>query len=457
MKYGLDNSFHFSPSPVAAVKRPHVAAPAASAAASTASEPQPAEKGRQPDVDAVPSSPSASPPVKRAKTAVVVADTSPVMTTADNARNAAARGRHSCLLPPGTPGTDEGSSWITGTVINDVLGELSQGMGDGEMLVVDSALVTDPRAMCRRLGLIGRIASGDKRRIFLPLNIDNRHWVLVVLDQSAWRIELYDSLSRGSGSGEIQPEITKAIRAFFDAAMPTANYDDWTWDTPLCTKQKDAFNCGVAILVCAVHLAAHIPLPQHADWTLWRLLFAVFLTKTLKIEDGPAVVEAIKRKWTGADLASSVFRDDRDIAPQQHAGTPRLSNFDRIIQERQSQVCRLQQEIRHLEQTKSILAQRMTHVPGALAVWKSLLRLSGRQMAVEEQGEKLRLGGLVEHRKQMDEMLHTHPSPSIQAAIEDDLRRGRDKLRLCEKRIAAIKRFAGGVKEVVGVLEGFRG
>jgi hypothetical protein len=28
------------------------------------------------------------------------------------------------------------------------------------------------------------------------------------------------------------------------------------------------------------------------------------------------------RKWTAADLASSVLRNDRDIAPQQHAGTP---------------------------------------------------------------------------------------------------------------------------------------
>jgi hypothetical protein len=56
--------------------------------------------------------------------------------------------------------------------------------------------------------------------------------------------------------------------------------------------------------------------------TLWRLLCAIFLTETLRIEDGPAVVEAIKRKWTSADLASSVFGDDRDIAPQQTWDTP---------------------------------------------------------------------------------------------------------------------------------------
>jgi hypothetical protein len=133
-------------------------------------------------------------------------------------------------------------------------------MGDGVMLVVDSALVTDPSAMRRRLGVIGRSASEDNLRIYLPLNINNLHWVLVVLDQSGSKIELCDSLSRGSGSGKIQLEITKAIRAFFfDTVMPPAAYDDWKWDCPLCTKQTDAFNCGVAILMFAVHLAARIP------------------------------------------------------------------------------------------------------------------------------------------------------------------------------------------------------
>ena len=146
-----------------------------------------------------------------------------------------------------------------------------------------------------RLLLGGRYSHGNVRRwtkrqslskfdkVFIPVNIRNAHWALIVVRMSAKTVSYYDSMN-GDGS------------AYFDAILryledeskgdPALDKEPWTFDrlkwkclnvkTP---QQTNGYDCGIFVIQLADLLSLDIPLLfGQADMAIVRrrLLSSIF-------------------------------------------------------------------------------------------------------------------------------------------------------------------------------------
>lgn len=95
-------------------------------------------------------------------------------------------------------------------------------------------------------------------KIIFPLNIDNSHWVLAVVDLKAQEIQYFDSL------GGNHPALYHRLRRWLgDECLDKGaefSLEGWRNSRPSCPKQSNSCDCGVFACCFAERLALGAPI-----------------------------------------------------------------------------------------------------------------------------------------------------------------------------------------------------
>ena len=103
----------------------------------------------------------------------------------------------------------------------------------------------------------------EKRRIFIPINIDNAHWAMCVVDFDKRCIEYYDSL------GQNGIDVMKHIFHYMEDEhrqqhqCDIHNKDAWDFVNKETPQQRNGYDCGVFAIICADFLCDDLPLQFH--------------------------------------------------------------------------------------------------------------------------------------------------------------------------------------------------
>lgn len=373
---------------------------------------------------------------------------SPSGTPAKRARTFLNLNRHDCLRLP-KPNMPVTLQWLNATVINDVLGELLNGIGDESMIAVDSALVADPGAMSRQPKVMDRIQADGSSRIFLPVNVENHHWILVIVDKGAKGVQVYDGMADPAGS--TATILKRTVDGFLRAAMDLTCLDDWSWDKPFVPQQNDEINCGVIILISAALLCGGSAFPATFDATVWRLCFAVFLTNLLTIDGGEGLLEDIRNHWVGKDLLESITVKRKTGLTTLPASHDLAGHLERKYAEER----RVMEEIKLAEEAMSKLEKRREelarHIVPAVACWNRILQCSHRQVELSNSKiQELTLG--LNARL----MLPVHFSKEAKEADDAVSKLIHDKLASIEEKVQSLEHFQSAVVAVIEQLQEYR-
>ena len=97
-------------------------------------------------------------------------------------------------------------------------------------------------------------------KVFIPINVGNSHWVLLVAYIKLKKIKYYDSMGR---DGKVY--VDAVMRWLQDIALHQYKFyidvDHWSLDVEdHCPRQLNGYDCGVFTIVCVDHLAAGLDL-----------------------------------------------------------------------------------------------------------------------------------------------------------------------------------------------------
>lgn len=193
----------------------------------------------------------------------------------------------------GALGTLQPEQWLSATAIELVL---SQWHYQEDFRLVDSSYldVNHPEEILRKpaLRLMG------ETRLLLPLNHGN-HWTLLLFDFDQRTIHHYDSLAAESSSADARRAAPYVVE------HSGKNKESFAFNSNSVYRQRNGYDCGVCVLVMALHLLANMQIPETYDCSLWRFIFRALLS-------GEEPVESLKAYTTAPgtlmidDLQASV-------------------------------------------------------------------------------------------------------------------------------------------------------
>ncbi|OHE98108.1 hypothetical protein CORC01_06622 [Colletotrichum orchidophilum] len=127
-----------------------------------------------------------------------------------------------------------------------------------------------------------QIATAQK--LLVPLHLETHvHWALAVLTPNTKRIEIFDSLSSNAHHADTERRIKKLI----PRAYPRETPQDWRIIRQGAIQQRNGVDCGVMVLVHAMHYLSRTMLPESINTDLWRDVFRDTLaTMQCKMMDG---------------------------------------------------------------------------------------------------------------------------------------------------------------------------
>ena len=211
------------------------------------------------------------------------------------------------------------TGWLNGATVSTLL-NLVTAARPLSIGIADTSLdVKSHRSFIHRMAAI---PTGLVERLFCPVNVENQHWVLVVLSLSlspppppggpdsahenkkpvSPRFACFDSFwgsegssSGGSGGGFLDRVGAKMVdfisklhavavlenmsrpSLFPTSALALAPTVSCFLSYQLMPQQQDAANCGVAVVVAALHLATGHMFSTGVDYSLWRKVLACLL------------------------------------------------------------------------------------------------------------------------------------------------------------------------------------
>ena len=81
-------------------------------------------------------------------------------------------------------------------------------------------------------------------KILVPINVQEKHWVLGVIDLRARQIQVFDSL--GWNNSESVQVLARWLRnESCDKKQVEFSLEGWQWLQPKCPQQRNSVDCGV--------------------------------------------------------------------------------------------------------------------------------------------------------------------------------------------------------------------
>lgn len=113
-------------------------------------------------------------------------------------------------------------------------------------------------------------------QLFVPVNVDNIHWVLFRIDMNARKALLNDSM-QGKGFAFYEA----AAKILVDHLLGSGEWatNEWTISLDRRLEQRNLHDCGVCCIFVVLHATAHpgSELPNQIDGTAFRLVFSLLL------------------------------------------------------------------------------------------------------------------------------------------------------------------------------------
>lgn len=215
------------------------------------------------------------------------------------------------LLPStdrlGASDTLQPGQWLSATAIELVL---SHWHHQEDFRLVDSSYldVNHPEEILKKppLRLMGAL------RLLLPLHHGN-HWTLLLFDFDQRTVHHYDSLAAASSCAD-------ARRAAFCVVEHLGeDKGSFAFTSDSVYRQGNGYDCGVCVLVMALHLLVNMRIPTTYDCRSWRVIFIALLRGEEPVESLKAYTTAPEpltiddRKFSGSNIYHSSGAEFGDL------------------------------------------------------------------------------------------------------------------------------------------------
>jgi hypothetical protein len=224
--------------------------------------------------------------------------------------------------------------YLNSVIIDGVLSQ-EQSRSQSGVQIYDSslweAIRTDNNHSCERI-LRGRQIDADTHKLLIPINIDNQHFVLAVVDIRDVTVWLYDPLGEENINLERADKISAAIGHFL-----RCNFCSKIWIGPL---QRNSYDCGVFVIAIATAIArgtsitdlTHVDCQQVRSET-WEILLQVWwqeqrLNGNLEVHRQRGVEEIhIKEKVGLIEVTNECARVEKQKGASQSSGVKSRLQF----------------------------------------------------------------------------------------------------------------------------------
>jgi len=182
---------------------------------------------------------------------------------------------------------DNAEGWLRGASVARLVAMVTAAR-PLTVCVADSSLEpSSVRSLTHRMAMLEHGAE----QILVPVNSKQNHWVLAAVPLAASRqpILLFDSIRGRTDSHSLTAQ--QSINSYLVKLRQI--FADLGCEVPLsisspmglfldaeCPQQNKAGECGIALVVSALHLAVGRFLPLNTDYALWRKTFSYVLADT---------------------------------------------------------------------------------------------------------------------------------------------------------------------------------
>ena len=166
---------------------------------------------------------------------------------------------------------------------------------------------------------------GQPKTILLPIHHQN-HWILAKVDVESRLITVYDFLS--------DTLVGLAKQALLHFCSPLANgISSWSFVAVHSPTQSNDYDCGIFLLITALHLLAESDLPSSYNCGIWRPILEAMLGGGSKAPTLQTLEEAGEHPIVNTH-SSSCLRDFARVQSQQAASsTNHLQEMTQMLQE----------------------------------------------------------------------------------------------------------------------------
>ncbi|KAK1828831.1 hypothetical protein QBC39DRAFT_332945 [Podospora conica] len=190
-----------------------------------------------------------------------------------------------CLLDP--------KGWLTAGAMTALLDRVSAG-SPYSVCVADVASMeseVSPYMLSCVRGCLEAATGAPAEVILLPIHISKKHWVLATLPLSGNDpIELFDSLPTATGTDDprlvVERFLGQLVAAWPEVGarpLPAPFQQHPPCIVPgACPEQPNTYDCGVNVVVTAMHLIAGKRVPRQYEWRLWRRVLC-FVSGVLEV------------------------------------------------------------------------------------------------------------------------------------------------------------------------------
>jgi hypothetical protein len=310
--------------------------------------------------------------------------------------------------------------WLSGDTVTKLLAIVSAGR-PASIYAADTSLVVRPRSP-----FLNKLRSPDLTTVLLPLHLQN-HWVLGSVSRDAGNIVLYDSMSTATHSAHAESliqnylgDVCRIIDVPGTNDKPTSNdarSPVWLSRSRSlscldlhCPSQNNAHDCGVAVIVCAMHAVLGKHLPKWTTYGLWRDVFCVLLTDpTVPIQEDACFAGLLTRHWSTLMPDSEI---ELAVPPPHFPGTRhRYANLAKMTRELTNFTKKLQDKMDKDRETIRGHIATMSHI-------RDILRFLHDQMDVENENTDVsRIRDSLRKRREQQESFAHHLTPEELAPL----------------------------------------
>lgn len=196
---------------------------------------------------------------------------------------------------------------LTDTAISSILNlvpQVSIQVLDGSYLSHDNYCATSTGRL--------RIKDGVRKIVTpVPLKHPSLHWCLGVFDLELKTITLYNSWPHEQYSAVARSILMRCGEHI--SRQNSQHEGPWEWhEASKFPQQDNGWDCGIFVLVAAIHIILDMSLPTIIDGTLWRSLLLTLVNKA----GGTQMSQACTSTFVSVSLADEV-KDEMDFAKLQ--------------------------------------------------------------------------------------------------------------------------------------------